>query len=249
MSKKIFITVIVIIALIFGVVYFNRSGKRANTSGVSNISTSSTISGISVPQLTTEKSETEYATVDESYPKVDGQKYPELFSYIKKSKQDFLDESASITKEDAIKMNLGGDRKYNFVLNTRFATSTKTITYIVEVYTYTGGAHGATTDATFTYDKRGKYVVLDNVLTFPYLEKISNLARTYFYDKLVQDSQKQTIDTGTEPVKENFSVWYMTDNSIVFMFGQYSIGPYVLGIQEFPLNKQSIKDIINPNYI
>lgn len=200
------------------------------------------------PKFVTEKSKSEYYTIDMSYPESSEKKYPELFSYVKNSKQEFLNDFGTVTKEDAIKMNLGGDRIYNYTLITKIATSTKTITFIIEVYTFTGGAHGATTQTTFTYDNNGKYLSLNNVLTPPYLEKISNFARTYFYDKLGSDSRKDVIDSGTEPNIENYSAWYMTDKYLVFIFGQYSVGPYVIGIQEFPLEKKSIENILNPNY-
>ena len=40
----------------------------------------------------------------------------------------------------------------------------------------------------------------------------------------------------------------LTDKNVVFIFGQYQVGPYVLGIQEFPVAKNSILNILMTEY-
>ena len=202
------------------------------------------ISHQTIAPLITEKSQTDYITVEMTYPESSEKKYPEMFSFIQKSKKLFLDSFGNISPSDAKIMDVSKDRKYSYILTTKIATSTKTVTYILYDYEDTGGAHGITTVNTFTYDNNGKYLILDNILISPYLDKISVFVRQYLYDYLKEDSKKYQIDDGTKPIAENYSTWYLTDTNIVFIFGQYSVGPYTTGIQEFPLDKKLIKDII-----
>jgi hypothetical protein len=56
------------------------------------------------------------------------------------------------------------------------------------------------------------------------------------------------IDDGTSPDYENYRAWYITNDQIVFIFGQYQVGPYVLGIQEFKLDKNKLKNILKSQY-
>jgi len=199
---------------------------------------------VSVAPLVSEKSQTEYSTTDMSYPQSSPTKLSEVFAFVQKSKNDFDASVASITPTDAKFLDLGGDRKYNLTVTTKIATSTKTVSYIIYAYTFSGGAHGMTDVATFTYDANGKYLTLDDVLISPYLPKISALAKNYF-DSTIDPGylQEDMINSGTAPTPDNYSMWYLTDKTITFIFGQYQVGPGVLGIQEFPLDKNLIKNI------
>ncbi len=227
--------VVALVVVVFGGIFYFAAKPVAQTPRVDT--------------FTTEKNQTDYMTMDLSYPESAAINYPELFAYVQKSKQDFLDDFNSLTPTDIQTMHLGGDRKYNFTLTTNVATSTKTVTYIVEVYTFTGGAHGGTSVATFTYDAGGKLVTLQDVFMAPYLQKVSDLAHNYFYATIDPGYlQPDSVNAGTAPTAENYSAWYLTDKNIVFIFGQYQVGPYVLGIQEFPLSKQSIADILSPKF-
>jgi hypothetical protein len=204
---------------------------------------------IFVAPLISEKSQTQYSTSDASYPRSSATKLPEVFDFVQKSEKDFADDVAAITPAEAEATDLGGDRIYNLTITTQIATSTKTVSYIIYVYTFEGGAHGETNVATFTYDAGGKFLTLGDIFVSPYLPEISNLARTYFYDTIDDGYlDKDMVDSGTAPTAENYSAWYLTDKNIVFVFQQYQVGPGALGVQEFTVDKNSVADIISPKY-
>lgn len=191
----------------------------------------------------TEKKKEKYYSFDLSYPRSSATSLPEIALYVEKSKEDIL-KLIPTTESAAEYEGLDEDRAYVLKMDTTVYTSSTTITYKIESYTFTGGAHGGTSVATFTYDRDGKLITLDDILIgSDSLNKLSVLARTYFYSKLGSATSREVIDIGTEAKRENFSTWYITDIGITFIFQQYQIGPYTIGIQEFPLSRTEAKTL------
>ena len=187
--------------------------------------------------IVTEKIEERYYTMDLEYPRSSDNELKEIGVYVKKVKDDFLD-LAPQDEADALEMDVNEDRAYNLKMETTVYTSSTTITYKIETYMFTGGAHGGTFISTFTYNRNGTLITLDDLLAAPdSLERLSSAARTHFYDKLSNQTEREVIDAGTEPRRENFNTWYVTDSHITFIFQQYQIGPYALGVQEFPMSR------------
>ena len=234
MSKinKILFVILVVVVVISVILCFNKNKKPS-------------VSFLMPVEMVTEKSAGKYYTMDLSYPKSDAKDFPEVYAFATSSAQEFLSEVKNISDSDAEMMHLGGDRLYNLSMDTRVATSSQTITYILSVYTFTGGAHGNTAVATFTYDRYDKLVTLDNVFDKPYLQKIAALSRTHFYNTLGDYANPEMIDPGTEATTTNFSSWYLTDDGITFIFGQYQVGPYVIGMPEFSIGKSDLSDILS----
>lgn len=239
MKNKNTIIILVLATIIFiGVFYYVKKTNKIN------IIPRSENTVVHTSEMKTQTKETEYLTFSMTYPVSSEEKFPELYSFIDEQRNDFMSDFNSLTIEDIKFMELGGDRKYDFTLTTRIATSTNTVTYIVEAYRFTGGAHGGTEIGTFTYDSQGKFLTLDSVLQGEYLNKLSTLSTKYFYDILGDTAQS----TATEPNKENFSLWYLTPKEIVFIFGQYSVGPYAFGIHEFNIQKDLISNLLRPKF-
>ncbi len=185
-------------------------------------------------------------TFTATYPESSLHELPEVYAYIQSIKTGFFDDYQTVTDKEA--QLYTAEWPYELNITTKVATSSKTVTYIIETYQYEGGAHGGTSESVFTYDASGKLVTLDRVFSKPYLQTVSLLARDYFTKTLGDNSQPQMIESGTEATAENYSEWYLTDSAIVFIFGQYQIGPYVLGIQEFVLPKSKIQDILSAEF-
>jgi len=228
-ETKIFIEIIVVILIFSSAVFVYRSYRRGSAQLPKN--TKAEQDPFSEAPLVSEKKQGKYYSMDISYPS--SSSTPEIQVYIDLVKQGFLD-SIPKTESDAKFENLGGDRIYNLTSIAKVAHSSSTVSYVLETYQFTGGAHGNTSITTFTYDRKGKLLSLGDVLkSSDIFSKLSSASREYFYNKF-PDQDKSQIDTGTEPKPENFSTWYIDGGKIIFVFGQYSIGPYVLGIQEFP---------------
>jgi hypothetical protein len=216
------------------------------------ISSGNTDSVVVLP-LVEEHSTTTYAVMNLSYPKSSPTEYKEIYEFVTKARDGFPfgEDGTTLTDAEMKEMQDSIARRgeqYDFILTTRVATSSRTVSYILELYTDTGGAHGGTGIYTFTYDTHGKLVTLDRVFAKPYLEKVSTLARTYLRNKLGDNTNQEMLESGTDPTVDNYGTWYLTHDGITFVFGQYQVGPYVIGIQEFPLLKSEVSDLLAPEF-
>lgn len=143
-------------------------------------------------------------------------------------------------------------RGYTISIDTAVTHGTRLMTYMYQDYEYTGGAHGNTVYTTQTLDSTGKtYALADLFLpTANFLPVISQAAIDYFStDPNVQyDPNDEVWSEGLKPLAENFSTFYIKDDSIVFKIAQYQIGPYVIGAPEFSISVTDprIKDLIRP---
>jgi len=239
-TKKILLAILFVIVAVLVAGTFLLPGKKK--------SPGTPPASAGVATIVSEKTVGKYYTMNLSYPQSGPTRYPEIFNFVAESKSDFLSQFGNISDRDAATMGLSDDQKYEYDMTTRIATSTKTVSYIIEVYEFTGGAHGNTDVATFTYDKSGKLVTLDDFFAASYLDRIAGLARTYFYSTLGDYAEPEMIDAGTEATTTNFSAWYLTDQNITFIFGQYQVGPYVIGMPEFSIARSSLSDIISQKY-
>lgn len=204
---------------------------------------------VSVLPVIEEKNDTNYIEFDLSYPEIPEGKYVEMANFLKENKEAFINDFGNISEEEADFLGLGEYKKYNYFVTTKIATSSNTVSYILQIYNYTGGAHGITNTQTFTYDNDGKLVRLDDLFNTPnYLDVISEKAYKYFIKKLGDNGDSFSIKEGTKALVSNYYSWYMDHENIVFIFNQYSIGPYALGIQEFPLVKLEVQEILNEKY-
>jgi len=192
-------------------------------------------------EIGTEIENEKYHTITASYPP----SAPEVKAYVDKAKSELL-MIVPKTEADAGFEGLGDGRKYTMTVKTKVVTSPTTMSYVVENYMFTGGAHGITDIVTFTYDGDGKLVTLDNLLKDgSSLTTLSEKARAFFYEKFGEAISEEVIDQGTTPVNQNWERFYLNDQGIVFIFGQYSIGPYILGIQEFVVTYNEAQSFLN----
>jgi uncharacterized protein YxeA len=160
--------------------------------------------------------------------------------------------------KNELQLNVEG-LKYSFTANYKIATSSDTISYVYEVYTFTGGAHGATDIFPITLNKNLQILKAEDILPEKSLEKVSRLAvddllkqkrermKSYgmtekdIAESMLENSSDTTwIKEGTKPVRDNYSHVWIDGEDIVISFGQYQVGPYVEGIYEVKIPKSQI---------
>lgn len=128
----------------------------------------------------------------------------------------------------------------------------RTVTYVFTSASYTGGAHGIAVPITFTFDRAtGNKVELSDVFerNAPYLERLSSLARAGLPAILGDYVNPDFVEDGTRPVAENFSAFYLEDDSLTFLFAPYQVAPYVVGTVTFPIPLAELEDILDPFYL
>lgn len=148
-----------------------------------------------------------------------------------------------------------------FMFNTDikyFQVNENTISILINISAFSGGAHGYEIPLSFNYDvKNKKEINLSDV--FPndvnYLQNISTYSKNdlinQFQNKTKRadydndesynaslNSLKNMIEIGTMPTLENFSVFTILPDTLNIHFSEYQVAPYVYGSQtvKMPIN-------------
>ncbi|MCL5037979.1 MAG: protease inhibitor I42 family protein [Chloroflexi bacterium] len=112
---------------------------------------------------------------------------------------------------------------------------------------YQGGAHPGPVVLTMLLDlKTGDEIKLGGLFKpdSKYLDELSKIC----IDDLSKNEEldKEWIKQGTSPSEDNFSNFYITEDSLAVIFPPYQVGPYAAGYQEIFIPYEKLKEIINP---
>ena len=116
---------------------------------------------------------------------------------------------------------------------------------------YTGGAHGSAVNSYFVLDlAQHKQLRLDDLVIKGQKQKLYAVVYAEF---------TRWVKTGdpTANLKEYESMWKfklthnfaLNKNGLTFYYGQYEIGPYVVGMPEFTIPYAKLSGIIKPEYL
>lgn len=156
-----------------------------------------------------------------------------IINSVNESLQSFIQESGADPKE----------RPYSFEGNFETVFGLRTVTFIYTFYTYTGGAHGNSVIKTFTFDTTGKLLTFEDVFNNPQDALIALVPSVYTRIKstLGEMFQETWVQEGILPTQQNYQAFYLTKDSIGFVFSPYQVAPYAAGIVrvEIPFTEQS----------
>lgn len=123
-----------------------------------------------------------------------------------------------------------------------------TTSYVFSFYEYTGGAHGNIRFKTLTFfNDTGKLVSLDDIFIVSskdYLPMFTFAGNHYFSHVF-----ENYFSDGLEPRYENWNLWYIDEDEIVFIFPAYQIAPYAQGEQELRLLLNDFVDQIHGKFL
>ncbi len=158
------------------------------------------------------------------------------------------------------KLPINEDDKFSFFSDfTIVQSNSNYISFILKYGGFNGGAHGYENLTSFNYDiKNKKNIQLKELFANnpEYLDKLSIESREYLKKEFATISEEDKKDSspealkeyvdniismikiGTEPIDENFGIFTFTDNKIKIYFSQYQVGPYVIGMPEFEINRK-----------
>ena len=156
-------------------------------------------------------------------------------------------------------MGIGYDRFHSLLKGGRtriIATSTNTISYVYEIYNFTGGAHGSTVVYAITEDDKQQIIPIEQILPTDKLPKIAKIAeadlkkqkyermKSYgtMSEKEMEVAQKNDdfLAEGVKPTRENYSVAWYDGDDVVISFGQYQVASYAEGLFEVRIKKSEI---------
>lgn len=202
---------------------------------------------ISYAYKTVEISENQnYLTTNIKYPEFE--KLPELNKRISNTVNSNWKNFKSYSKsewDEIVALNNRGSSKlpsFEYLVTYEVTGNKDIISVLLNTYIFSGGAHGNTNLATFTYDtKAGKFINILDATSMSYNE-ISSVARNTLYKKLIdnnkklppteEDSLREMINTGAFPQAGNFELFTVDGSKVYAWFEPYSVAPYSYGIQK-----------------
>jgi hypothetical protein len=122
------------------------------------------------------------------------------------------------------------------------------VSYVGEVYSFTCGAHGSTYHIIYNENTQtGKQITkLTDIFIDSVYAHLSEKAKSSLPNQLKQDKGVEVSELGEmftdgiSPSPENYKAFYFDGGDLVIIFGQYAIGPYVIGITEFRVPLSSL---------
>ncbi|WP_462320930.1 DUF3298 and DUF4163 domain-containing protein [Halochromatium sp.] len=119
----------------------------------------------------------------------------------------------------------------------------------LETYRFTGGAHGGTENRALVLSRKTGEPIPVSALFRPnsnWLQRLSDAS----YQALLQREQFEPDDDwlmrGTAPEPENYQTLLPIKEGIEVVFGQYQIGPYVIGISRLLLPYSELSAVLSP---
>jgi len=125
--------------------------------------------------------------------------------------------------------------------------------YGINRYVFMGGAHGLNTINYLNFNlKNGKQIRESDLFMKNSIKKLTDLIKRRIVEQSQEDESLEPIknlektDFWTDAIKPNGN-FYITDESLNYVFNPYEIGPYYLGITEVRLPYERLKSILKPN--
>jgi hypothetical protein len=219
----------------------------------------------------------DFYTISAKYPteKMDKEgDMKEFVEYVVKQKQEewktggelyLAEKDIEKTFPDRPKMQYQLDISYTFSKSNRFNSTS----YVFTSYEYTGGAHGGTGLATFTFGKDGR-LAIEDILEINNNNdiEITRLIEKKLISVLGENSSKETINEGLglaylrddntlDLIKcncdgfffgSNLQNFVVTDNGIKFIMSQYQVAPYAAGMPEVTLSYEELKPFLKSQF-
>ena len=127
--------------------------------------------------------------------------------------------------------------------------------YGISRYVYMGGAHGLNTRTFFNFDlKTGKKISENDIFISDFEKPLTELIKTRIIEQSKEDPEIQPIltledtDFWVYAIKPNGN-FYITDQSINYVFNPYEIAPYYMGQTEVVLSFERLKNLFKKGNI
>jgi len=197
----------------------------------------------------------EYTEVNIKIPVIEGMENSELMAQLnqefEKKALDFKKESERITKEVAEESKEQGWPlrtgsvyiEYEAQIN-----DNRTMSISVIYYQYTGGAHGNSNKETVNLDLvNEKELSLRDL--FDGSEDYKEILTKEILKQMNNDKDNLFPETLKDFKASDDLKFYLTDEGIVFYFNPYEVAPYASGIVEYKISYDSLRDVLNKNYM
>ena len=125
------------------------------------------------------------------------------------------------------------------------------LSYCVERYVYTGGAHGSNFRQFVNYNlQTGEQIDEEQLFAENYQEPLTQLLLQYMVEQndeiaLIQDLQEAGYNVDDIHPNDNF---YLAEEGITYVFNPYDIAPYALGETDILIPWSALQNILKPEF-
>ena len=146
---------------------------------------------------------------------------------------------------------LGASGQITISLNPKILNSYKPLaTVVLNTSSYLGGAHGASAQTYFNFDLVSKKQVgLDQIIEANQKAKFEKLAhdafKTWVIDSKLAESVNEYEQAWKFTLSDNF---YLGKQGLILQYGEYDIGPYVVGLPRLMIPYDQLKGVLKSQY-
>lgn len=146
---------------------------------------------------------------------------------------------------------LGASGQITISLSPKILNSDKPLaTVVLNTSSYLGGAHGASAQTYFNFDLVSKKQVgLDQIIEANQKAKFEKLAhdafKTWVIDSKLAESVNEYEQAWKFTLSDNF---YLGKQGLILQYGEYDIGPYVVGLPRLIIPYDQLKGVLKSQY-
>jgi len=146
---------------------------------------------------------------------------------------------------------LGASGQITISLSPKILNSDKPLaTVVLNTSSYLGGAHGASAQTYFNFDLVSKKQVgLDQIIEANQKAKFEKLAhdafKTWVIDSKLAESVNEYEQAWKFKLSDNF---YLGKQGLILQYGEYDIGPYVVGLPRLMIPYDQLKGVLKSQY-
>ncbi|MFW1798454.1 RsiV family protein [Acinetobacter nematophilus] len=146
---------------------------------------------------------------------------------------------------------LGASGQITISLSPKILNSDKPLaTVVLNSSSYLGGAHGSSAQTYFNFDLlTKKQVQLDQIIEAKQKAKFEQLAHDAFkawvVDSKLADNVSEYEQVWKFQLSNNF---YLGKQGLILQYGEYDIGPYVVGLPRLTIPYDQLNGILKPQY-
>lgn len=183
---------------------------------------------ISIDEFVDNTLENKLCLINYRYPvfRFNGEKINPLNDSISHYFDKQINSFLSLAKKDS-SLLLQEKKKYRMDMEaTQFVTNFGTVSVLITAYKYTLGAHGNYTYKAYNYDMAyNKFMKLSDVVSTADNKKFTELNQM-----LNRNFNKKDCFTKAPVIDKNFELFLIKQDSVIFLFPPYELGPYACGL-------------------
>lgn len=125
------------------------------------------------------------------------------------------------------------------------------VTVVLNSSSYLGGAHGSSSQQYYNFDlEKKKLVKLNEILAPNQLAALENQAHEAFKTWVIESKLANDVSEYEQAWKFKLSDnYYLSKQGLILQYGEYEIGPYVVGLPRLTIPYEQLQTILKKPYL